>query len=130
MAMLTLFKATLPSINYIFKNGKPAIFIHGRFSTDVPSEVAELKEEIAARHPHIYIDPEELEVNSEFIDPIEIMKTKLREELRAEMLLATDKNNDRGTTLPVPLRPASSEDVAPISQGGSGAVARLINLSK
>ena len=130
MAILKVFKATLPSINYIFRNGKPAIFIQGKFATGVEAEITELEDEIYKGHPHIYVDKEEATVDSEMVDPIQALRAKIEAQIRAEMAAATDLSNDRGTTEPTVLKPASSTDIMDAAAGGSGVglAARLVSL--
>jgi hypothetical protein len=130
MSMLRVFKAHLPSVNYIFRNGKPAIFVNGRYATDMPSEIQELEEEIGFGHPHLYIDADEKEVDSAQVDPIAALTDRIRAKLIAEMAVATDMSNDMGETKQEPLKPASSSDVAPAAAGGGPIAARLMNIAK
>lgn len=132
MTIATIFKASLPSVNYIFKNGKPAIFVAGKFATIVPAEIEELKAEIASGHPHIYIDEKEAEIDSSKIDPIQSLRAQIEAEIRAKMAEATALDNDRGTTEPEKLKPSSSTDVMEAASGGSGAglAARLMSTTK
>lgn len=130
-AVATIFKATLPSINYVFKNGKPAIFVFGKFVTAVKAEVDELKAEVEAGHPHIYIDKEEAEIAASAIDPMAGLRAQIEAEIMAKMAAATSPENDMGTTEEEKLKPASSTDIAQASIGGSGTglAARLMSLS-
>jgi len=132
MATATIFKASLPSVNYIFKNGKPAIFVAGKFATAVPAEIAELKAEIESGHPHIYIDEKEAEIDASKIDPIQALRATIEAEIRAQMAAATSLDNDMGSTAQDPLKPASSQDIAQAAGGGSGAglSARLMSATK
>jgi hypothetical protein len=116
-----LYKATLPSINYIFKNGKPAIFVRGKFATDIAAEVEELDNEIALGHPHIFIDPNEAEQAPGDTDLLAGLRLKLEAEIRAEMAAASLISNDRGTAAPTILKPASTVDIA-AAAAGSGPV--------
>lgn len=127
----TIFKATLPSINYVFKNGKPAIFVSGKFITAIPAEVAELKAEIEAGHPHIYIDAKEAEIAAAAIDPMAGLRAQIEAEIMAKMAAATNPENDMGTVEQVPLKPGSSQDIAAAAIGGSGTglAARLMSLN-
>jgi hypothetical protein len=127
-----IFKARIPSVNYIFKNGKPAIFVSGKFATTNKSEIDELTEEVAAGHPHIYIDAEEATMDADLISPIDALRDKIRAELMAEMAAATNPSNDMGSTTQEPIKPASSQDIATASVGGSGEglAARLMSLKK
>lgn len=131
MSTLRVFKATLPSVNYIFKNGKPAIFINGMYTTDVPFEIEELDAEIATRHPHIFIDESMREIDSAKVDPIAALREKIIAEYKATMEAATAQDNDLGTSTQGALKPASSVDIAAASAGGSGAglAARILKSS-
>lgn len=128
--LATIFKARIPSVNYIFKNGKPAIFIQGKFTTTVQSEIDELNAEIEANHPHIYIDENEATIDANLVNPIEALREQIKAELMAEMAAATNPANDMGTTTQEPLKPASSQDIAQAAVGGSGEglAARLMSL--
>lgn len=132
MSTMRVYKATLPSVNYIFRNGKPAIFVNGKFCTDIPSEITELDEEVAAKHPIIFIDSDEREIDSAAVDPIAALREKIIAEYKATMAAATSMDNDRGTAEAPKLKPASTSDIMEAAAGGSGvagAVAtRLMNL--
>lgn len=131
MSESKLYKATLPSINYIFKNGKPAIFVRGRFSTDVPAEIEELDDEIAKGHPHLYVDKDEpvaeVPVTGNLLAGL---RAQLEAEIRAEMQAANSLSNDMGTTEAVKLIPASTVDVAAAAAGAGPdtLAAKLIEL--
>jgi hypothetical protein len=121
MSLVHVFKSTMPSINYIFKNGKAAPFVGGIFTTDVQSEIDELEAEVLNRHPHIYIDEAQKIVQSEMLDPLNALRAKFFEEfqkLQAEKTM--DPNADMGTSESQPVKPASSVDIAPAAAGGSG----------
>ena len=120
MSTMRVYKATLPSVNYIFRNGKPAIFVNGKFCTDIPSEITELDEEIAAKHPIIFIDSAEREIDSAAVDPISALREKIIAEYKATMAAATSLDNDRGTAAPQQLKPASTLDVVEAAAGGPG----------
>lgn len=121
MATLRVFKSTIPSVNYIFGNGKPAIFVNGVFRTDIPGEIDALQNEIAQHHPHIYIDENEREIDSELIDPMNALRAKIIAQYVADQVAATSMTNDRGTSDQSGAKPANTADVAPAAAGGSGA---------
>lgn len=134
MSMLRLYKSYLPTVNYILGNGKPAIFIEGRYATEVESEIAELDNEVRLKHPHIYIDDAEKEVDSVKVDPIEALTTRIREELREEMKLASMTVKDMGTSVPGKLMPANSTDISSATLGSGSSLspagmASLVNLT-
>ena len=132
MTTLRVFKSTIPSVNFIFANGKPAIFQQGVYRTDVEWEIAELEKEVLAKHPHIFIDEKEREIDSEMVDPMNALRAKIISDYLAAQEKATNPMNDMGTTTQEPLKPASSRDVAVAAAGGEGtsASARLMNISK
>ena len=98
MAIQNLYKSTVPSIKYIFANGKEAPFVGGKFHTSVPSEVAELDQEVLLGHPFIYVDKDQLTVDSANLDPLADIKAKAIADFLAAQKLANDPNNNRGTT--------------------------------
>jgi hypothetical protein len=82
----TLFKATMQSCQYFFKDGSRADFVAGRFATDDPVRIAELQAEIKAKHPHIRVDAKELTTTQVVQDPLSHLRAKIRAELEAEMM--------------------------------------------
>jgi hypothetical protein len=65
VAIKKIFKSSLPYINYVTTAGRTCVFQEGRYLTDNPQEIAELTFEIKRGNtPHIYIDPEETEVDT------------------------------------------------------------------
>jgi hypothetical protein len=124
--ILKVFKSSLPSVNYIFGNGKPAIFQNNKYTTGVEAEIQELENEIRLGHPHIYIDPADSEIDSEAATPAELLREQIRKEIIAEMAAATDPNNDRGSYTAPELKPANTADINDAS--GIGLAARLMNI--
>lgn len=95
MSVQHLFKNTLGNCQYIFKTGKIAHFLNGRYLTDQEAEIEELTAEAKSGHPHIYIDANEATVDS---DAASNAMAALEARIRAKVLLelATQKDNDRG----------------------------------
>ena len=130
MAMLRVFKSTIPYVNYVFGNGKIAGFIKGVYRTDDEGEIASLDYEVKQHHPHIYIDPAEREVDSELLDPMVVMRMQIREQVLAEIAAQnaiTSENPDRnmGTSTIGALMPANTRDVQAATVGGASLVSRL-----
>lgn len=98
MAILHVFKSRIPSCKFLFKNGKEANFIGGRFMTDVQSEIDELQAEVTLNHPHIYVDSAEAKVDSEKLDPLEEIRKKAVADYLAKQAAAVATSNDRGST--------------------------------
>lgn len=140
MSTLRVYKATMPSVNYIMPNGKPLIFQQGVFYTDNENEIAHLDYEIKQGHPHIFVDPELKEIQSEDLNPVVAMQKQVLGRMTREELLAAlaakeaeviNPENDLGSSDQSAVKPASSRDVAAAAAGGSGVAvtARLANLT-
>jgi hypothetical protein len=82
----------------MFKNGKAAPFVDGKYATDIESEIEELDEEVAAGHPTFYIDDKEKELDTNVSDPMEAIRAKVIAEYLANQARAEDPTNDRGST--------------------------------
>lgn len=80
MPILKVFKSTMPSLNFVTRKGTNLAFRAGRYHTERASEIAELEEEIKSGHPHIFIDPNETEIDTTLQD--EIAKAKAEAEAR------------------------------------------------
>lgn len=80
MSIKNVFKSTLPHNTFLFKNGKAAVFINGRYETDDYEEIYQLNAEIQAKIPYIYVDPNDASIDSSFQD-----------EVREEMLGAMER---------------------------------------
>lgn len=65
MAIKKVFKSYIPSINYVTQRGRTCIFQEGKYLTEVPEEIAELTDVCNSKsNPHIYIDPNEQEIDT------------------------------------------------------------------
>lgn len=97
MATLTLFKSRAPSMGYVFKSGRTIHFANGEFATSNKAEIEELTFECEAGHPCYYIDSEQTQIEAEAMDPLAALKAKIREEERAKIMAAMDR--DMGNTV-------------------------------
>lgn len=133
MSMLRVFKCTIPSCSVILGNGKPCIFVSGVYRTDIPAEIGFFENEILLKHPHLYIDPAESEIDSELVDPMNALRAKIiKEYLAAQEKVAGDPNRDMGSTdQNMKLNVGTTKDIAEAAAGGSGSglAARLVNLT-
>lgn len=92
MSVKAIFKSNLPSFNYMFKNGMAAIFIGGRFDTEIDWQIKELAAEVGeigvhkSRHPYIFVDENESEIDTEAPTPMELIRIQARKEAREELL--------------------------------------------
>jgi hypothetical protein len=110
-----IFKSTLPSVSYFFKNGVQAPFINHKFITSNKDQITELTEEVNIGHPHIYIDPKESTIDSEALTPIELIKKQAKEEAIAELKAAMNKDAGTSTNTNFANSLANSNSIA---QGG------------
>lgn len=129
--LLHVFNSTIPSVNFVFKNGKAAAFVAGKYFTDVESEIAELSEEVKNRHPHIYVDKDQVTIQSEMLDPMVALRAKFFAEFEEELAKKTDPSQDLGTYEQEKVVPASTQDIAAAAAGGDGnnLAARLAGLA-
>jgi hypothetical protein len=123
MTIQTLFKSNQLSSNYIFRSGKVANFVRGRYSTDIQSEIDELENEIKLKHPHIYKDAKETTIDTEKLDPMWRIKQDIRAEILADMARSQDPSRDMGSYEPTNLSPASTSDIAPVAAGAGPSTA-------
>lgn len=82
MTIKAVFKSHIPSVSYFFKNGLQAAFLLGRYETDKEDHATELLEAIAAGNPHLYVDPNDSEVDTDAPSPME----RIRQEAYAQAL--------------------------------------------
>lgn len=137
---LYVFLSSVQSVNYLFPNGKAAVFQNGRYLTDLESEAAQLDSEIAQKHPHISRPVLEVDrtIQSDQLDPMSQLRSKIRAEIlaeeRAAVLEATNPLNDMGSTTQTQVVPASTTAFSEMTQipgaapMASESLARLINL--
>ena len=97
MSKLVEFKSSLPSCIYALRDGTQAVFMFGRYRTDNPVYIEELKKEVALRHPHISGGEE---IDPAVDNPLAGLEAKFRAkflaELAASQAAALDKSNDAG----------------------------------
>ena len=130
----------MQSVQYLFANGKVAGFQFGKYLTDSDSEAAALDAEIAAGHPSIYRPALEAErtIQSDQLDPMSMLKARLRAEIIAEELVknaaAVNPTNDMGTSVAGQVVPASTAAFGEMTQMGGAksmagdSLAKLVNL--
>ena len=109
-----VFRSSIPSSRYVFKNGKVAPFIGGKYTTDIAHEIAELDAEILQKHPNITANVEEI---VDTIEPLEALKAKFFEQFKAEQAAQLLKTNNVGVSDQGKLIPANSNTVAAAMAG-------------
>jgi len=118
MAIHRMFKSTLKSCQYITADGTICGFVAGRFHTGDEKVIKELEQQIAAGHPHLYVDSAEVEVDTEMLDPIEQIKRKAIADYIAAQNAANRPENDRGNTVQGKLEGIVNSGV--VGEGSSG----------
>jgi hypothetical protein len=96
--ILHVFKNSLGNCRFTFAKGKDANFLGGVYRTDIQSEIDELTAEVQSGHPHIYVDPNEITIDTTYVDPLLEIKRKAVAEYLEQQAKAMDKTNDRGNT--------------------------------
>ena len=126
-----LYWATMPFMNFVFPNGKVAVFRHYRFATEVPSEIEVLDREVAGNHPYIYVKQDALYLTEEMEDPMKALRKKIIADYLAEQAKFVDPNNNMGNTSQENLRPQSTSDIASVAAGGDAtqSAAKLVALT-
>lgn len=130
--ILRIYKCSFMSTSFLMPNGKPCIFVNGVYRTDSPAEIAEFDKMIAEGHPHFYVDPNEREVDSAFVDPMAMMRHRIIEEYKASQAAASNPNNDMGTSdQSMKLNVATTRNIEEAAAGGSGSglAARLMKIA-
>ena len=99
MDTLHLFKSNLPSSKYVFRSGRVAEFVGGNYLTKNQEEINELTKEISYGHPHIFVEAGRETVAADELDPMSVLRKKIRNELLAEMQEASgNPHRDMGNT--------------------------------
>ncbi len=129
MTISAVFKSPMPSMSYLYKNGMSATFINGRYITDVEWQIAELAAEVGelgkhkSKHPYIYVDETEKEIDSEALSPIELIKLKAKEEARTELLAEQAEAQARALNSAANVSTTKANDFAQ-SLGNSNTIAQ------
>lgn len=97
MALVPLFKSSMPSMSFAFKDGMVGHFLNGRFVCEIKKYAEELMEEVGnigvgkSRHPHIYVDADEHSIDTEALSPIEQVKKDAYEKAKADIIAAMNR---------------------------------------
>lgn len=114
--LLHLYLSNIPSCRYIFRSGKVANFVGGIYTTAIAAEITELDAEIAEGHPHLSIDVNRKVIAADELDPLAVLKKKLRAEILAEQEAAQKQQRDFGSSeSPTGKGLQTSATLAPIS---------------
>lgn len=90
--------ATRPRISIIMPSGERIHFQAGQYVTDNEKEIKFLDEQVAARHPMIYVKKGAETVTAEQLDPLQAVKEKAIAEYLAKQQAQQDPSRDMGNT--------------------------------
>jgi hypothetical protein len=115
----SVFKNRIPSCTFVQKNGNVISFVEGTYRTTKQDEIDEITAEINAGHPHMYIDPNQKTIQSDQLDPLAGLRTRIIAEYLAAQAAATNPSNDRGSSEAEALRPAGTDVIQAAAAGSS-----------
>ena len=127
MAIAKVFKNYVKNCSYFFKDGTQAPFINGKFVTTIEKQIKELEDEVAGGHPHIYIDAEEKEVDTEALTPMEILKAEMKALARKELLASGLLDPSKNTTSSQAPFASSVANTFNIAEGAAGSDGSGVN---
>lgn len=119
-----VFHSTIPSIRYVFRAGKHAVFIDGKYTTNIAHEIEELDAEIEAGHPNFFIKSKE-EVAP--VEPLEALREKFIKEFLAKQAEDTKTVKDGGTSEQGKLNVANSTTIASAAAGSDSSLGNSNN---
>lgn len=105
-----------PSVQTVTPKGKVIAFMGGRYVTTDKDEIAYLQE-LAASSQYITVKEEEATVTQAALDPIQALRRKIMEELKAEQAAQVDGSRDMGSYQQPAMQPQSSKDVQATTVG-------------
>ena len=122
--ILHQFKADLPSCRYVFKSGKVAEFFSYMYRTKDPKEIEELNTEIAAGIGSIFIPEDGPTIDSEDLDPMNVLRKKFFAEFEASKARA--ENIGESTSTQNRVVPANTRNTAAVAGPSISGAARII----
>lgn len=128
MTISKVFKSSIPSCTYVFKDGSILEFIGNKATTDSIAQYEELLEEVKvvgqnkSKHPFIYVDSDEQEIDSEALSPYEELKAKARKEVEEEVRRAMNNGTSTSNTEGFAASVSNSANNIPVGDSNSGAI--------
>lgn len=128
MTISKVIKSTIPSCTYVFKDGSILEFIGGKATTDSTEYYEELIQEIKiigqnkSKHPFIYVDADEQEIDSEALSPFEELKAKARKEVEEEFKRAMNNGNSTSAAGNFAASVSNTSNNIPVGDSNSGAI--------
>lgn len=118
--LLNVYYSRITSCRFVFPDGSEAAFIGGRYTTDDPVKISCLNNEVKLGHPHIFIDPNLIQMDHTDLDPMEVMRKKIIAEAIASGEL--QRVFTKSTSESQPLRPSSSSDLVDVKTAEEAAL--------
>ncbi len=119
-ASVYLFKSNLKSCQYIFKDGSVAYFTNGIYTTSDDEKAAQLQNEIKKDHPHLSIEVGREKVAADELDPVSVLKKKLKAEILAEMQVKTQNpDRDMGMSTQAATNHATTRTIGDVAAGSA-----------
>lgn len=98
MAIKKLYKCYMPSMNYITAKGRTCSWVEGRYLTDHPDEIKELDLMVSEKsNPHIFIDENEMEVDTTLQERIQNAQREVTLQILAEEAARKQAASGAGT---------------------------------
>jgi hypothetical protein len=111
-----VYKSGMKSMQMITPKGHKILFVNGRYITDNADVIEYLDKEIAAGHPDVRIDSNEMYYDPQVHDPVAALRKKFRDELLAEMAaVAGNPTRDMGQSVQGNLSPASTTSIQAVT---------------
>lgn len=98
MTTLHVFRSQAAVMGYSLKDGSVIHFVNGMYATADKKHIEELTELCTSGHYNYFLDEKEITVDSEILDPMAMLRARIREEERIKLIAATDVNRDMGQT--------------------------------
>ena len=95
--VVNIFFSRAPTMGYVFRSGRVVHFMGGQFTTSVQSEIDELNEVCEEYGSNYYLNPDQLTVNPDELDPVAVMYAKMLAQARSVVADATNPARDMGT---------------------------------
>ncbi len=124
-----IFYSRTQSMQVIDSRGQPIVFVSGRFHTRDEAKISFLNQMIADGTQSIFLDPDNLTMAADQLDPMNVLKAKHIREYLEQQAQFLDPNQDGGTSVQTKLNAASTTSIAAVAAGGGpGSIANRIHL--
>lgn len=113
-----VFYSVTPSMQVIDTKGQPIVFIAGRFHTKNADQIAFLQKMIADGSQAVSVNPDQLTMSADDLDPMEALKKKFIAEYLEQQAQQLSPEANVTESKQEPLNAASTTSIAPVAAGG------------